>query len=60
MLAPASERDSIEQEALDVTTVQEFQFHQCQEKLNISGKKLKLWSIENFDFSYSYTQYEPS
>ncbi len=54
-LAPASERDSIEQEALDVTTVKSFNFTNVK-KLNISGKKLKLWSIENFDFSYSYTQ----
>jgi len=54
-LAPASERDSIEQEALDVTTVSSFNFTNVK-KNNISGKKLKIWSIENFDFSYSYTQ----
>jgi cell surface protein SprA len=54
-LAPASERDSIEQEALDVTTVKSFNFTNVK-KLNITAKKLKIWSIENFDFSYSYTQ----
>jgi cell surface protein SprA len=54
-LAPASERDSIEQEALDVTQIKSFNFTNVK-KLNLTGKKLKLWSIENFDFSYSYTQ----
>ncbi len=54
-LAPASERDSIEQEALDVTEIKSFNFTNVRRN-NIRGKKLKLWSIENFDFSYSFTQ----
>jgi cell surface protein SprA len=54
-LAPPSERDSIEQEALDVTTIRSFNFTNVRRN-NITGKKLKLWSIENFDFSYSYTR----
>jgi cell surface protein SprA len=54
-LAPASERDSIEEEALDVTSIKSFNFTNVRRN-NISGKKLKLWSIENFDFSYSFTQ----
>ena len=52
--APAAQRDSIEQEALDVTTIKSFNFTNVR-KNNISGKKLKIWSIENFDLSYSYT-----
>ena len=51
--APA-DRDSIEREALDVTLIKSFNFTNVR-KNNITGKKLKLWSIENFDFSYSYT-----
>ncbi|HCL83555.1 MAG TPA: cell surface protein SprA, partial [Chitinophagaceae bacterium] len=52
--APASKRDSIKQEALDVTTIKSFNFTNVR-KNNITGKKLKLWSLENFDVSYSYT-----
>ena len=53
--APASQQDSIKQEALDVTQIQSFNFTNVRRN-NITGKKLKIWSIENFDLSYSYTQ----
>ena len=53
--APADERDSIEKEAIDVTTIRSFNFTNVR-KNNITGKKLKLWSIENFDLTYSYTR----
>ena len=53
--APPSERDSIRQEALDVTLIRSFNFTNVRRN-NITGKKLKIWSLENFDFSYSYTR----
>ncbi len=53
--APASERDSIRQEAIDATVIKSINFTNVR-KNNITGKKLKLWSLENFDFSYSYTR----
>jgi cell surface protein SprA len=53
--APADERDSIEKEAIDVTTIRSFNFTNVRRN-NITGKKLKLWSIENFDLTYSYTK----
>ena len=37
------------------TLVRSFNFTNVR-KNNITGKKLKLWSIENFDLSYSYTR----
>jgi cell surface protein SprA len=55
--APASERDSIREEAVDATTIKSFNFTNVR-KNNLTGKKLKLWSIENFDLSYSYTRSE--
>ena len=55
--APANERDSIKQQAIDALTIQTLNFTNIR-KLNTSGKKLKLWSIENFDFSYSVTRSE--
>jgi cell surface protein SprA len=55
--APASQRDSIKAQAEDVTTITTFNFTNVR-KNNISGKRLKLWSIENFDVSYSYTNSE--
>ena len=55
--APASKRDSIRDQAIDATTIKSFNFTNVR-KNNITGKKLKLWSIENFDLSYSYTSSE--
>ena len=55
--APSRERDSIKQQAVDATTIKTLNFTNVR-KLNLSGKKPKLWSIENFDFSYSSTQSE--
>src|SRR4029077_16303937 len=53
--APASQRDSIKEQAVDATTIQSFNFTNVRRN-NITGKKLKLWSIENFDLTYSYTR----
>ena len=55
--APTDKRDSIKEQAVDQTTIKSFNFTNVR-KNNISGKKLKIWSIENFDVSYSYTQFE--
>jgi cell surface protein SprA len=53
--ASASQKDSIREQAEDVTSIKSFNFTNVR-KNNVSGKKLKLWSIENFDLSYSYTR----
>ncbi|MBS1599575.1 MAG: cell surface protein SprA [Bacteroidetes bacterium] len=55
--APSDKRDSIKEQAVDATTITSFNFTNVR-KNNITGKKLKLWSIENFDVSYSYTRFE--
>ncbi len=55
--ATTSEKDSIKAEAIDAQTITSFNFTNVR-KNNITGKKLKLWSIENFDLSYSYTRSE--
>ncbi len=55
--APASKKDSIKQQAIDATTIKSFNFTNVR-KINTTGKKLKIWSLENFDLSYSYTQSE--
>ncbi len=55
--APAKERDSIKEQAVDATTIKTVNFTNVK-KNNVSGKKLKPWSIENFDLSYSYTRSE--
>jgi cell surface protein SprA len=55
--ASPSQRDSIEQVAVDETLIRSFNFTNVR-KNNISAKKLKIWSIENFDVSYSFTSTE--
>lgn len=55
--ADGADRDSIRNEAVDVTTTKTINFTNVR-KLNTSGKKQKIYSIENFDVSYSYTKVE--
>ncbi len=55
--ASPSERDSIEAVAVDETLIRSFNFTNVR-KNNTTAKKLKIWSIENFDFSYSFTSTE--
>jgi cell surface protein SprA len=53
--APASERDSILAQAVNYTITKSLNFTDVH-KNNTSGKPLKLWSIENFDLSFSVTR----
>ena len=55
--APAAQKDSIREQAVDQTTVTTVNFTNVH-KNNTSGKKLKIWSIENFNVSYSYNKSE--
>ncbi|HZE83840.1 MAG TPA: hypothetical protein VE035_05985, partial [Puia sp.] len=55
--APAALKDSIKEQAVDATTVTTINFTNVKMN-NTSGKKPKLWSVENFDISYSYTRSE--
>ncbi len=55
--APAAEKDSIKEQAVDQTTVTTVNFTNVH-KNNTSGKKLKIWSIENLNVSYSYNRSE--
>ena len=53
--APASQKDSIKKDAIDVLNTTTINFTNVK-KVNTTGKKQKIWSIENLDFSYSYTK----
>lgn len=55
--APARLQDSIRNDAVDVLTTKTVNFTNVK-KVNTSGKKQKIWSIENVDLSYSYTKTE--
>jgi cell surface protein SprA len=55
--APASQKDSIKKQAVDASTVETVNFTNVH-KINTSNKKLKPWSIENFNISYSFSQSE--
>jgi cell surface protein SprA len=55
--APAAQKDSIRQQAVDATTITTFNMTNVR-KNNTHGKKLTPFSIENFDISYSYTRSE--
>lgn len=52
-----SKRDSIKTAAADIASIKTVNFTNVK-KNNVSGKKQKPWSIENFDLSYSYTKQE--
>ncbi len=54
---PASERDSIKQQAIDAAIISTYNFTNVRVN-NPSGKKLHIWSIENLNFSFSYTNSE--
>jgi len=54
---PASQKDSVKEQAVDQTTVQTVNFTNVH-KNNTSGKPNKIYSIENFNVSYSYNRSE--
>jgi cell surface protein SprA len=54
---PVNLRDSIRENAVDVRTIKTVNFTNVK-KNNTSGKKSRLWSIENIDVSYSYYKEE--
>ena len=53
-MAPAKERDSIRKQAIDAATTETLNLTNLH-KNNTTNKKLQLWSIENFNLSYSFT-----
>ncbi|HEY4064618.1 MAG TPA: cell surface protein SprA [Puia sp.] len=55
--APASQKDSIRKQAIDATTVTTVNLTNVH-KNNTTNKKLKIWSIENINVSYSYNRSE--
>ncbi|MEJ7913059.1 MAG: cell surface protein SprA, partial [Chitinophagaceae bacterium] len=55
--SPSGQRDSIRTEAVDVINIKTVNFTNVK-KLNTTGKKQKIWSVENLDLSYSYTKTE--
>ncbi|GAO45585.1 cell surface protein SprA [Flavihumibacter petaseus] len=50
-------RDSIRKDAIDMVSTKTINFTNVR-KLNTNGKKQKIYSLENFDVSYSYTKTE--
>ena len=53
--ANADKRDSIRNDAQDITTIKTINFTNVR-KLKTDGKRPKVWSVSNFDFNYSYIQ----
>ncbi|MBW8685450.1 T9SS outer membrane translocon Sov/SprA [Chitinophaga rhizophila] len=49
------ERDSIRKAAQDFTAIKSLNFTNVR-RLNLNRKRNRLWDIENFDISYSFTQ----
>ena len=49
-------KDSIKNVALDETTIKTINFTNV--RFGQNAKKQRLWNISNFDFSYSFTQFE--
>jgi cell surface protein SprA len=55
--APAKQKDSIKNQAVDASTVTTLNFTNVH-KNNTTNKKPKLWSITNFNVSYSFNRSE--
>jgi cell surface protein SprA len=55
--ASGKEKDSIRTDAIDKTTIKTLNLTNVR-VMPAAGKKVKLWSISNFDVSYSYTKFE--
>lgn len=55
--APSAQKDSIKEDAIEVRTLKTISFTNVKRN-NLTGKKQRLWSVENFDISYTYTQEE--
>lgn len=55
--ASGAAKDSIRNDAIDVKTIKTVNFTNVK-KNNTSGKKQQIWSIENWDVSYSYYKEE--
>lgn len=53
--ANSGDKDSIRSDAQDITTIRTINFTNVK-KLKIDGKQPKIWSLSNFDFSYSYIE----
>ncbi len=53
--ADPKNRDSIKNVAQDITTIKTLNFTNVK-KLKTDGKRPKIWSASNFDFSYSYIE----
>ena len=56
--APAKERDSIRSQAIEASTVTTVNFTNVHKNVSSPGKKLKIWSVENLNVSYSYSRTE--
>jgi len=50
---PASQKDSIKQDAVEVKTIKTLNFTNVKRN-NTSGKKQQIWSVENVDLNYTY------
>jgi|CXWL01.1.fsa_nt_gi cell surface protein SprA len=53
--APADKKDSIRNDAKDITTIKTINLTNVK-KIKTDGKRPKIWSVTNFDFNYSYIQ----
>lgn len=53
--AASDKKDSIRNDALDVTTIKTLNLTNVR-KVKTDGKRPKIWSVSNFDFNYSYIQ----
>ncbi len=51
--APANAKDSLREQAQDVTTIRTLNFTNVK-MLRPEGRRPKLWSVSNFDINYSY------